>query len=155
LNPVGKVVFTDRPTLRWGRLDGASSYVVNVYDRNYTKVAVSQPQSSTQWTVNLPLERGRIYTWSVTAIKNGEEIISPVTPAPEAKFIILDETKAAELDRAKQSDAGSHLTLGTLYARAGLLDEAEREFKALLNDNPKSAVARRLLRSVQRLKDSK
>ena len=154
LYPVGTVVLNERPTLRWGALEGASSYVVSVYDRNFTKVAESAPQSITQWTAPVTLERGRVYSWTVTAVKNGEEVISPAAPAPEAKFMILDQGKAAELARAKQSHAGSHLVMGTLYARAGLLEEAESEFQAFLRDNPKSALARKLLGSVRKLRGS-
>jgi hypothetical protein len=39
-----------------------------------------------------------------------------------------------------------------LYTRAGLLDEAEREFQTELKSNPRSAVARKLLHSVRSMK---
>ncbi len=155
VGPVGTVVATERPTLRWGKLEGATTYEVSVFDRNFRKVAASQPQTGTEWVVTTPLPRGDVYTWQVKAIKNGEAVTSPEAPAPEAKFMVLDATKAEELERARERYAGSHLTLGTLYARAGLLDEAEREFELLLRDNPKSPVARKLLQSVRALRNSK
>lgn len=155
LNPVGTIVMTDRPTLRWGALDGATNYSVSVFDRNFKKVAASQSQAGTQWTVTTPLARGGVYTWQVTATRNNEEVTSPEAPAPEAKFMVLDAAKAEELSRARRSYKDSHLTLGTLYARAGLLDEAEREFQLLLRDNPKSPTARKLLQSVRALRNSK
>jgi hypothetical protein len=43
----------------------------------------------------------------------------------------------------------SHLALGIFYARAGMVEEAERELTALVRQNPKSQVARKLLRSVE------
>jgi hypothetical protein len=49
--------------------------------------------------------------------------------------------------------AGRRLALGLLYAEAGLLDDAERELKALLVANPQSPIAKSLwldLRSKQR-----
>jgi lipopolysaccharide biosynthesis regulator YciM len=39
--------------------------------------------------------------------------------------------------------------LGVLYARAGMVDEAEREFQALVESNSNSSVARSLLLSVR------
>jgi hypothetical protein len=45
--------------------------------------------------------------------------------------------------------------LGVLYAQAGLLDDAEREFSALLRANPKSEVARKLLSNVRATKSAK
>jgi hypothetical protein len=155
LSPVGQVVMTTRPTLRWGRLEGAATYTVSVFDRNFKKVAMSQPQTGTEWTITNPLTRGQIYTWQVTAVKNGEEITSPEVPAPEAKFMVLDEAKAGELERALQTHRDSHLTMGVFYARSGLLDEAEREFQLLLRDNPKSRLARKLLQSVRALRNAK
>ena len=155
LGPVGTAVLTDRPTLRWGALSGARSYVVNVYDRNFNKVAASEPQASTVWTPSRPLERGQMYSWHVIALRDGQEVTSPEPPAPEARFIILDQTKTEALGRARQSYANSHLTMGTLYAGAGLLDEAEREFQLFLRAHPGSKIARQLLRSVQTMRGSK
>ena len=36
-----------------------------------------------------------------------------------------------------------------IYARAGLLDEAERELRALLEENPASVTAQKLLRDLR------
>jgi hypothetical protein len=155
LSPVGTAVITDRPTFRWRPLSGASSYVVSVYDRNFRKVAASAPQAGTEWTVARPLTRGQVYSWHVSASREGQELTSPEQPAPEAKFVVLDAARAEELARARRVYKGSHLTMGTLYARAGLLDEAERELQSALSENPGSKVALRLLLSVQALRGPK
>jgi hypothetical protein len=155
LSPVGTAVITDRPTFRWRALSGASVYVVSVYDRDFRKVAASAPQAGTEWTVAQPLTRGQVYSWHVSASREGREVTSPEQPAPEAKFVVLDGAKAEELSRAGQVYKGSHLALGTLYARAGLLDEAERELQSALRENPGSKVARKLLLSVQALRGAK
>jgi anti-sigma factor RsiW len=149
LNPVGEVVRTDRPVFRWSPLEGASGYVVKIYDSNYQKVAGSPELQGTEWSVSQPLARGRIYRWEVTANKNGAQVTSPQPPAPEAKFKVLEQTAADELEEAQARYTQSHLTLGILYTRAGLLDDAEREFQALVSANPNSALARKLLRDVQ------
>ena len=85
-------------------------------------------------------------------MKDGQEITSPRPPAPQARFRIIDKTKANELARAKRAYPSSHLTLGLLYADAGLLKEAEQEFRLLLRSNPNSPLARNLLRQVQSLR---
>lgn len=148
VGPVGIVVMSDRPTFRWRQLTGASSYVVNVFDRNFMKVVSSTAQPDTDWTATNALERGQVYSWQVVATLAGKEVTSPEQPAPEAKFIVLDRAKAEELSRAKRAYRDSHVTMGTLYARAGLLDEAEQELRLAQRENPRSRLVRRLLQSV-------
>ena len=152
LDPVGSVLLTDRPAFRWSAMEGATAYVVEVYDDQF-KLAASSPQlTSRSWAATQTLPRGKVYSWQVKAIKDGQETTSPRPPAPQAKFRILDQSKASELARAKRAHGSSHLTLGLLYAEAGLLQEAEQEFRLLLRANPNSNVARSLLRQVQSLR---
>jgi hypothetical protein len=63
---------------------------------------------------------------------------------------VLEQSKAGELERMRRAYPNSHLVLGTLYAKAGLLAEAEREFRALVAANPQSPIAQKLLRDVRR-----
>jgi hypothetical protein len=151
LNPVGQIVASNRPTLRWQPLRGATNYQVTITDpqANYKEVAVSPALSDAEWTVDRPLKRGRVYTWQVTARAESGEVKAPALNAPEAKFRVLERAKANELARAEEAYAGRHLTLGLLYAQAGLLDEAERELQALVKANPESDVAKNLLRDVR------
>lgn len=155
IGPVGTVVRTDRPTLRWKPLKGATSYVVAIYDSSFNKVASSEAQPGTQWAPASALKRGETYSWQVTAIKDGSELVSPAPPAPDAKFKILDGTKTRELEQARRTYPDSHLVLGILYQRAGLLDDAEREFKSLTAANPKSPTARKLLNDLKSLRRSR
>lgn len=154
LSPVGTVVPGVRPVFRWRRLDGAEGYVVRIYDADFNEVAASPQLSGTVWTSTRSLERGRTYSWQLTARAAGKEIVSPIKPAPDAKFMVLNQTKAGELAQAKNAGGNSHLTLGILYAQSGLLDDAEREFEALLRFNPQSTVVRKLLRSVREKRHS-
>jgi hypothetical protein len=148
-SPVGKVVQTARPTLRWTPLAGATSYVVTVRDSTARTIATSAPLSSAEWSVPHPLRRGVIYSWKVLAVKDGEEVVSPPPTAPDAQFKVLEEAQAEELERARQLHPRSRLLLGALYARAGLLDDAEREFRGLVEKNPRSRFAQKLLRDVR------
>jgi hypothetical protein len=152
IKPVGTVILSDRPTFRWSRLNGAASYVVEVYDDKFARVAVSSQLIDNWWKVPEPLPRGKIYLWQVKAIKDGKDFISPRLNEAEAKFRILDQARADELMEARRIYARSHLMLGVLYARDGLLDEAELEMRTLRRANPKSAIARRLLANVHAMR---
>ena len=152
LDPVGDVLLTDRPTFRWSALDGASVYVVEVYDEAFNLLASSPQLTARSWTAPQTLPRGKVYSWQVKAIKDGQELKSPRPPAPQARFRVLDRAKADELARAKRAYPSSHLTLALLYADAGLLKEAEQELRLLQRANPGSELARTLLRQVQALR---
>jgi Putative zinc-finger len=152
LSPVATITRGARPTLRWQLLNDASSYTVAVLDVEYNPVATSPPLTTASWTPPRPLDRGRVYVWQVTALKDGKEYISPSAPAPEARFKVLDKAKADELSNVERLVGDSHLVRGTLYARAGLLADAEQEMLALVAANPNSPVARQLLQSVRSLR---
>ncbi|HEU4386153.1 MAG TPA: hypothetical protein VFV34_00040 [Blastocatellia bacterium] len=155
LSPAGTATRNDRPTFRWTALDGASSYRVTVSDSAFRQVATSEPLSGTEWTLPQPLKRGGVYSWEVTAVKDGKEITAPIPPAREVRFKVLDSAKLDELENASRDNADSHLLLGLLYVNAGLLDDGEREFQVLASANPQSPVARKLLNSVKSLRSSK
>ena len=148
LAPSGTVIATDRPNLRWQTLTGANSYTVSVFDSDFNRVMQSAPQTATQWTTPA-LRRGMIYSWEVVALRNGQEVRSPVAPAPRAQFKILETEKLLEVTNLKKHKPISHLTLGLTFARFGLLVEAEGQLQILARENPNSPVATRLLRTVQ------
>jgi hypothetical protein len=153
IKPLRTVILSDRPTFRWSRLGGAASYIVEVYDDEFTKVATSSQLVDNSWTASRSLPRGKTYTWQVKAVKDGREFISPSPGEPEAIFRILDRAKVGDLMQARRAYPGSHLILGLLYARDGLLDNAELEFRKLRKANPSSAIARRLLAHVQAMRN--
>lgn len=152
IEPVGKVLMTARPTFRWSSLEGATGYIVEVYDSKFNLVAASPQLANPSWAPPHSLPRGGVYSWQVKAIKDGDEVASPRPPAPQARFRILDLAKATELARAKRDYGSSHLALGLLYAEAGLLKEAEQELRALQKANPDSEIVRTLLNQVQALR---
>jgi hypothetical protein len=152
LGPLGQLVRSDRPTFRWRALQGAQSYKVVVTDIDLNEVETSPPLNTTEWRITQPLKHGDIYSWQVTALKDAVPITSPVLPAPQAKFKVIDRSTSEILQQAERAYPGSHLTLGVLYAYAGLLDEAERELRLLGRNNPRADIARRLLQSVQAMR---
>ena len=143
---------TDRPTFRWSQMEGTTGYFVEVYDSKFELVATSGQLTSNSWRVPQQLGRGGVYSWQVKAIKDGQEFNSPRPPAPQAKFRILDQAKANELAKARRAYPSSNLTMGLLYAEAGLLREAEQELLKLQKANPDSEIARSLLSQVKELR---
>lgn len=152
IEPAGTVLLSNQPTLRWSTLAGASAYTVEVYDADFNLVVASPPLTRQAWSLPQALPRGRVYSWQVKAMKDGQEITSPRPPAPQAKFRVLDQARANELTKARRAYPSAHLTLALLYADAGLLKDAEQELRAVQKANPDSELARKLLRQVQSLR---
>jgi len=152
IEPVGEVTLSNHPTFRWSRLNGATTYIVEVYDEQFSLIATSPQIIDHSWTAPQPLQRGNVYSWLVKAVKDGQTFVAPRSPAPQAKFRIMDQAKANELAWARRTFTSSHLTLGLLYVQTGLVDEAERELRALQKANPNSSIVRQLLAQVQALR---
>jgi hypothetical protein len=150
LSPARTVTADDRPTFKWESMPGATSYRVYVGDSENREAVSSEElsSSSTEWTPSTSLPRGRVYTWVVIAKVNGGDVIAPAASQSEMKFKVLSADALRELTKLQHSER-SHLMMGIFYARAGMLEEAEREFTALVRFNPKSPVALKLLRRVQ------
>jgi len=151
LAPVGTVLTSDRPAFRWSKFEGASGYVVEVYDDQFKLVMSSPEVTSVSWTATQSLPRGKVYSWQVKATKDGQEVTVPRPPAPQAKFRVMDQGRLKEIANAKRAYGSSHLTLALLYAEAGLVSEAEREVRTLQRANPQSEIVRKLLRQVRQL----
>lgn len=155
VGPLGEVVRTQRPTFRWQQLAGAQSYKVIVTDGELNEVATSPELKTTEWRVTKPLAAGGLYSWQVTALKDGVAITSPTLPAPQAKFKVLDRANSQVLLQAERAYPNSHFVLGVLYAEAGLLDEAEQQLRLLVRDNPRVTAAQKLLQSVQSMRTAR
>jgi len=145
VEPVQTAVAEDQPEFQWERLAGAASYTVYVFDANFDLVVKSEPQAVTRWRAPIRLRRGQVYSWEVTALKDGKEVTAPTAPAPRSQFRVLRPAELAELRDARERQPRSHLALGVLYARMGLVKAAETEFNTIASENPDSAIARKLL----------
>jgi hypothetical protein len=152
LGPMGQVVLSEQPTFRWRPLTGAQSYTVTVTDADLNEIATSPPINATEWRISKPLKEGGTYSWQVTASKDGLRITSPVLPAPQAKFKVIDSSTSEMLQQARRAYPDSHLTLGVLYAEAGLLDEAEQELRVLVRNNQGDRLVLKLLQSVRSMR---
>ena len=150
LAPVGTVIRTSRPNLRWLPADGAADYQAVVLDSRFNVIAESGPLSETNWSPPRPLKHGTVYLWQVKARQGDREITSSSAAAKEARFKILSQAQELKLRRLAQG--APHLEMGLIYAHHGLFDEAEREFQATIKENRQRATAKKLIESLRRLR---
>jgi anti-sigma factor RsiW len=144
VSPVATVVLDTRPALRWTALSGSPTYTVTVQDDSGGTVS-SPGVRDTTWTPQQPLTAGHTYTWQVSASVGGKDIVSPRPPSPPARFAVADPSVAARLQRLPASP----LVRGVLYADAGLLDDAEREFSSIGSGDDDAGRARTFLAQVR------
>lgn len=156
LSPVRTSVETDRPVFRWqspGKGTTAAAVEVRVQPSAGGEALRSGPlpAGTTQWTPSAPLARGALYRWQVwPATADRPNAVPDPGTRPGSVFKILSADARARLEALRAGAAGrSHLTLGVAYAREGLREEAAREFQALREHNAQSALAQRLLASVE------
>lgn len=132
LEPVGKIVKSDRPKLVWSHVELARGYRVSISDAqgNIVYSAVSDRESH---VVAVGLERGRVYTWQVGVRFNDSD---GWTLSRAAKFKVLASEDLAYLQSVSRLMPGSHLALGVACESVGLADEAAREYRLLKLSNP-------------------
>lgn len=152
LAPVGTFVEDAQPTFRWQPLAGATSYRVTIFDAGLSKVAASPALSATEWRSSAALERGTVYLWQVSATRNGEQVVVPAPPVPEARFAVLDLSQANNLKQLKKDQPNAHFALGRAYAGSGVLDEAEREFRLVSGSDADYALAQKFIHDLEALR---
>lgn len=149
LEPMDVVIESDQPKFRWQALEAARQYVVTIHDAKFREVGNSGPIVGTEWTTPNSLERGVTYSWQISALKDGQTIVSPKPPLREARFRILDQRALVTLAKLEKSAGSSHLVMGVFYWKHGLIEESEREFQALARANPNSTAVAELLASIR------
>lgn len=152
ISPSRAVIVSDLPMFSWEKAQGASAYKVYVNDLAGHEVASSEelPPESIRWRVQKALKRGDIYSWTVVAVVDGKEIVSPGPASSEMKFHVLPLSSLRELSQLKKTR--SHLALGVFYTKVGMIDAAGREFQELVRLNPNDTVAKKLLRSLRSIR---
>ena len=147
LAPQGVMIESDHPVLQWTPLADAKQYVVTITDQQDNIIAQSPALTATQWTVATKLQRGQTYLWQVVATAaNGKDFSTPPPSAPEASFMILSTDAFTTVARARVHYVDSPLALGIIYARVGLLAQAELELRRA----GQQPIANRLLNDLQR-----
>jgi len=148
LSPIGRIVVDDRPRFDWTAIPNAR-YRVEIFDERFRPIASSALVSEPRWTPNAALPRGGTFLWQVTAFVDAKEITAPAPPAPEARFHVLEASRAEQLAQLERNESRPSLALGVAYAEAGALDEAERELQAVVASKRDGRNAARFLRIVQ------
>lgn len=159
LSPVNKTIRTDTPTFEWesGSISNGeltAEYQVSVVDEEFNLIAQSPVLKETEWKIETPLVRGKKYRWQVKVFTNADDELQSSAPDKGASFKILSESEDIEIAESEKR-LKSHLALGVMYLKAGLLDEAEREICALQKLNPKSEQIKRLLDKICKRQNSK
>ena len=134
ISPFSTLISNQQPTFTWTTLRGAVSYTVSVYDSELRLLRTSQPLTETRWALPSRLRRGTLYTWTVTAVRDGKEIIAPALPT-RAEFTVIREFDLLKVNR-RINGTVSHAARGVIYAEAGMLDAAEKEFQTHLGLRP-------------------
>lgn len=145
--PLGFVA-SDRPLFEWRGEGSATDYQVHVFDATGVEIARSSSLRERHWRPDVALPREQLLTWQLVFREDGVERVSPAPPAAEARFQIVAAATAAQLEAARIASGGSHLVMGVLFARAGLVGEARGEFQALVAANPEADRVKRLLGSL-------
>lgn len=158
LSPVRTVVLSPQPELTWKPMAGADRYEVSLTDvteATAPRPVQAAPLATTSPTVTptAPLLRGHKYEWEVKAFAAGKPLgFGPQKPDGAARFRVMDQQQADALPDNVRKASGSPLLLGIVYAREGLLEEAQRELERVEKSNPQSPVARRIAESVRALR---
>lgn len=180
LNPMGTFVASLRPTLRWKPFLNAARYEVRVVDveSNTLKAhGVLQRLNEKRWSVSsalptegespakpgialqgtewtLPaqsaLEAGRTYRWTVTAYDAAGTVLAQPSAHQEARFRTLDTQAQQEIEGKRALYASAPLLLGVVYARHGVLSEAETAFRQALATDPNNNAARQWLAQIRK-----
>jgi hypothetical protein len=149
-SPSATAVIEARPAFSWRAVPGARSYAVTVVDQDFNEVAASGRLDAASWTPSTDLPRGSTLTWQVTAYVDGREVIAPAPPAPEARFVVMDASTAADLDDLRERLADDPLALGVLLSRAGAVDAAERALVRAASEPAGADLAQALLADLRR-----
>jgi hypothetical protein len=132
ISPNGKVIRETSPTLNFNKLEGIETYEVSIY--NGSTLIKKEIISSNSWRVSVTLSKEKLYEWQVSAKSGDKNYLG------QGKFYIVSQVDENKIRRAKDS-----LQRGKAFAEAGLIDDARREFKQYLKQNPGSQSAKKLL----------
>jgi hypothetical protein len=140
--PMHRRTLTDRPEFQWSAMEGAKNYQITVFTED-EKIVDQGTVDDTRWEPSKALPRGGRLYWQVTALHGAQRVTAPAPPAPRAWFEIVSAETAQRLTAMRQT-SGSNLRLAVVYAHEGLQVEAAAIMRAVLAENPDSALARQL-----------
>jgi hypothetical protein len=133
-SPIATAVVTLRPEFRWAPVEAAGWYEVSVFDANFEPVVSSGKLHESHWTPARDLPAGKEFLWQLEVSVNSRRNSAPKPPEPEARFATLAAADAARLADFAARYGADHILMGALYARAGALLDARREWRAAISD---------------------
>lgn len=144
LEPRNSIALSRRPIFKWSRVDDATKYVVNIYDKNESVVCT---ESTTETLLQLPdkcrpFDPGD-YKWDVTA-QVGNQVSDNPALYDATSFIVITDQRAADISKAVEharAVAASDCAAASVYASAliefKIYPQAEAELRGALERSPK------------------
>ncbi len=150
--PLATATVSARPQFRWTlAARGAEAAGVKVrvalFTEDLREAASSGVLTGDSWQPPANLQPGEKYLWQLTVIRRGGQEVVPKPPAPQARFQVLAADVSARLQEAAAQYPNRHVLLGVLYARAGAVADATREWKLAEPSDP--VRVGRLLKSIE------
>ena len=104
LQPAGDVLLTDNPTFRWTTLEGATGYVVEVYDDKFNPVSY-EPSTEQLFVDHNPPARQRLFVAGESNQRRaGDHITSPTRTAGK-----VPRTRSSQSKRTRAGQANLRL----------------------------------------------
>ncbi len=151
-SPVATAVLEAKPRFRWTPVKEATEYRLSVIEKDNGKPGseMTFPATTTKWSPEDSLKSDVTYEWRMQAMR-GESIVARAPEEPEAFawFRILSEAERVAWERERAAVGDSNFLRGIVAARAGLLEDAAEEFRALGRQNPRAESARIFLEQVE------
>jgi hypothetical protein len=150
LSPRQETVAEERPVFRWRRAAGATGYRVYVMDAEARIMFTSPrlPADTVEWRAESALEGGREYVWAIGIEREGVELVALAPGRGDVRFLILGAQERKAVEEWSRRIA-SPFARGVLYARAGMISEAEREWRRAAVGKEQAAEAQRMLNIVR------
>lgn len=146
LNPVNHAVRTVQPLFGW-EAEKDTEYKITVLNQAKQEIMTSETLKQGSWKIPKVLSGG-FYFWRITAKKENSDA---VIKSPDFFFKVIGEEETARLEK-REKQIKSRLAKAIIYFRAGLFDEAEKELKAELRQNPNSNTAKKFLAQIKSMK---
>jgi len=144
VDPCLTAVVETTPSFIFQPIPGAVRYSIRIFLGS--KLVAEQSSDETQFTLEVALEPGQEYRWTLTGhSQDGREITIATAGDFAATFRVLSDGERERYLGALAEDSDSKLHRIRTSAKFGLAAEAERQAKALLADNPDSGLARSIV----------
>jgi hypothetical protein len=152
LRPYLTAVQETQPELVWKGSQDANRYRVEVFEVGGADPVRVEETVSSVWRVSPPLTRGTIYWWRVAYLVGNRTLSTPSSNETPAVFCVISDETVQRIKVEERNLSDSQFLLGLLYAREGLLDDAEAKWSQLEKENSGSELVGKLLTSLRTMR---